>query len=470
MKPRNAYTLLDDAARDRIPDSIDLSGSIRTKIQKDTHPMITRFKFVVIAAAVLTLAAVLFNLTGAARSMKKLFGYVPEIGVVDQSAPVRHIPAPLSQTRDGVTVTINKIILDTSRSTVLFSVTGIPPATYPQHLPGSDPQGFQNPCDDTPYLRLPDGVRIERNGYNALSGHIEVPAYQASFMLNPVPAKVDQATLVMPCILGTERGKAPEDWEFALQFVAGTEEKPSVPVVELPTINALPADGATGSSGMAGITTSTLDDRGIRLVIDKLISLPDGDIVYGSMVWGDSVPYSAVIPDQYCLTDAKGLRIPIQQVSPYPAWIPEPGSHMVPLAFKLMAPVENPGPLTLTISSLDAQLPIKDAQFSLDTGTDPKLGQEWMLNKDIQAGGYPIRPLSVIRTQDGYDFTFQPSDELGCIDLVINGSMENAGECGPDHTLVKYPGEVPGGVLTISIYNLQVHLNGSWQASWEPTK
>jgi len=198
------------------------------------------------------------------------------------------------------------------------------------------------------------------------------------------------------------------------------------------------------------------------------VPLPDGNLLYGSLVWGDTAPYSLMTPDMYTLTDAAGQRIPLVSASPDPAWMPSPGSHRVPLAFKLIGSVNSPGPLTLTIDSVDAGLPVQDVEFRFDTGVDPQIGQQWLLNQDIEAAGYKVHLSTVTRTPDGYDFAFENPADVLCVDLVTQNRDPDPGQCGNTLTSLSYAGEIPAGNLTVRIANLFVHLVGPWQVSWTP--
>jgi hypothetical protein len=97
------------------------------------------------------------------------------------------------------------------------------------------------------------------------------------------------------------------------------------------------------------------------------------------------------------------------------------------------------------------------------------LGQQWTLNKDIQAAGYTLRIGSVTRTSDGYAFTFQNGADVLCVDLVVQNRLTSRGECGSTHTKLAFDGEIPSGDLTVTISNLEIRLTGPWQVSWTPS-
>jgi len=106
--------------------------------------------------------------------------------------------------------------------------------------------------------------------------------------------------------------------------------------------------------------------------------------------------------------------------------------------------------------------------FVFDTGPDPQVGQVWVLNQDVELDGYSIRVGSIRRLPDGYEFTFQNPADLLCVDLVLDGMRIVRGSCGPQQVVLEYDGDVPSGVVTATVANLQVHLTGPWQATWTP--
>ncbi len=87
-----------------------------------------------------------------------------------------------------------------------YRIFGVPGSAYPKR---EDVTG----CIEQPYLLLADGSRLEADA--------------------PVPASVDEATYVMPCIINTLPWTVPTDWEMPLKFVAAPPELTVMPVTEL---------------------------------------------------------------------------------------------------------------------------------------------------------------------------------------------------------------------------------------------
>ena len=453
-----------------------LRGQIAARVSPPVHRQIRQLpwfsRLAVVGGAVVLALVFIFTTSSpsvVAQAVRQLLGYIPGMGVVDRSAPLRVLAEPVSQTREGVAVTVQQVFAGPERTAVQIKIAGIPASAYPQHLPGSDPSGFQNGCGETLYLRLPDGTTLARTGYNAISGHIGVPEYQMDFTVAPLPAEYERATLVMPCILGTELGTAPENWELPLQFVPAPDDMQMAPVIDLQTTASSQQTLEPGSiPSHPAAAPANHPESDITIEMEKEVPLPDGNLLYGSLVWGDTAPYSAMTPDMYTLTDSSGQRIPMFSASPDPAWMPSPGSHRVPLAFKLIGPVNSPGPLTFTLDSVDANLPVQDVLFSIDTGPDPQVNQQWRLDRDIEVAGYTIHLTSVTRTPDGYDFAFENPADVLCVDLVIQNRNPVHGQCGNALTSLSYDGDIPSGNVTVRIANLDVHLAGPWQVSWTP--
>jgi len=107
----------------------------------------------------------------------KLFGYIPGVGIVDQSNPIRVLAEPVSVTRDGITVTVTSATLTGDRTQIAYRIFGVPGSAYPDR---EDIVG----CITQEYLRLADGTQLTAVNYG----------YQ------PVPTDVNEAVFVIPCI------------------------------------------------------------------------------------------------------------------------------------------------------------------------------------------------------------------------------------------------------------------------------
>jgi hypothetical protein len=158
--------------------------------------------------------------------IQAVFGVVPDVGLVDTSTPFRQLAAPVSDTRDGVTLTIQSAFLSADQTVITYTMSDLP----------ADIQraGFGDPeCSMPAYLTLPDGSSLEAAGS---SGSL---APDGSFIRDvrfsgAFPTNINQATLVFPCLEGTARDKGPEYWPFSLAFRPVSEDIVVYPATLLP--------------------------------------------------------------------------------------------------------------------------------------------------------------------------------------------------------------------------------------------
>jgi len=81
---------------------------------KKTHPFLGLRPAWTITFAILALMIIGTLVIGPQRvyaAVLHLFGYIPGVGIVDQNSPIRLLAEPVSITRDGVTVSVNQVVL-----------------------------------------------------------------------------------------------------------------------------------------------------------------------------------------------------------------------------------------------------------------------------------------------------------------------------------------------------------------------
>ena len=62
----------------------------------------------------------------------KLLGYIPGVGIVDQSSPIRVLAESVSITRDGITITVTSATLTADRTQIAYRIFGVPGSAYPE--------------------------------------------------------------------------------------------------------------------------------------------------------------------------------------------------------------------------------------------------------------------------------------------------------------------------------------------------
>jgi len=214
---------LEGIAARQIPETTNLWPRLAERLEERKSLMQNLRARPALALFILLLALAL--LTGAAYAVGKSLGYLPGVGIIDQSAPIRVLAEPVSMTREGITVTVKQAALTADQTVVVYTVENVPWEARPhtENVHG---------CFATPFLRLPDGSELELiEGGGEMGG--------ARFVYPAIPPQVNEATFFLPCIEETLPGKSPVNWQLPLHFVPAPPDLTVVPVIEIqPTATA----------------------------------------------------------------------------------------------------------------------------------------------------------------------------------------------------------------------------------------
>jgi Tol biopolymer transport system component len=382
-------------------------------------------------------------------AMKQLFGYVPGAGLVDQSVPLRVLAEPVTVTRDGVTLTVESAVLSADKTVVSYALKDVPweALSHQEDVPGC--MGFAT-------LRLPDGTMLEPGEGGGTMNKI-------SFTYPTIPADVNDATFVLPCIQGTLPGKAPENWELTLRFMPAPPDFEIAPVVDVPTPSAAPAGTQT--------SLPATPENPVKLV--KVVDLPDGYIFAGTFHAVD-LPQGAdsMWPSGlYSVTDANGQEIYASES--YEQILPPPGD---PTVFNWAVEIKGKQfafPLTIAINGAEASATAAAASFEFDASENPQMDQVFSPNTRFEFNGYPVTLDSVRFTGTGYDFNFTTNPLVSGLGLEIDGFTANGGGGGNDgeghiSAGVEFEGQVPKGRFTVLLKGLAFHVPGPWTVQWQP--
>ena len=412
-------------------------------------PKIKLITAVLLILLVLLIAFV--SLPGVTRALRQLFGYLPDVGFVDQTAPIRVLKQPVSVTRNGITVTVTSVTITTDKTALDYHVSGVPDSAY-----HTDP-GFIG-CLPDEYLRLPDGTKMIIV--------LDMP---------PLPANVNEATFVLPCIFKTIPGKAPENWELPLEFVPAAPGLQGTPVIEiLPSLTPSPFPS---TSPMPEITPSATPEN--QLTIKKVLDIGDSYILMGERPLilpsgADRYDYNEILSD----ANGKELDYDVPQVDEvmWPAISPETEPWVYQIS-KDFAP-----PLTITYTewyAVPADPPAK-AELAFDAGENPQPGQVWPLNQDFELDGHLLRLLWIRADfNNGYAFAIESNDpQVRGVGIEIAGYTPfgfGGGGGGPEtQTWSEHVGlqftKLPRGKLTLVLSNLSL-AGGSktFHVQWSPT-
>ena len=354
-------------------------------------------------------------------------GYVPGVGFVNQEGGLRVLESPVSQTREGITVTIEEGLIDAEHTWLTFFFEGIRQELKPrsENEPG---------CGASPEIRLPDGTLLTLVGGGGGGG----PTWMREQVSYPaLPAAVNEVTIHVPCVPEVMPGAGPEDWEFTVRFVPAPEGFVVLPVVTLPTETKAP-DGEPLSNEM----------HGIQLEVQELVELNDGFMFRGTLSWEQSLyTWIEFGGFQLEMRDANGNPVAIEEVYDDSA---QPSSdYSIPWSIRTDRK-DIVGPVSIYLTQLAVQEPGDSEErvaFTLDfRGAEQ---QSWLLNKTITVQDYEIEVQDAAFAPRGdvfYSLTLHMQASPGEISMIFLKDLDNE-----SNMFAGGGGGMPGGSFTQSI-------------------
>jgi len=471
---RKTYSqILDHVARDGLAANTDLAPRILARIQKGkSATMQPRMKMFVTAVLILlVLMIVLANVPAVRAAIQRWIGYVPGIGLVSEGQ-IRVLAEPVSVTREGITLRVEQVLVDSNQTTVLYSVEG-----FTMEMLAVNPQVNGPGCYKDAILRLPEGELSSTNQ----AGTSWMTGYQHRTSYAVIPLNVNEVTLVLPCVRSALPGKAPENWELSFRLIPAPPDMAAFPVIEIST----PVEMTPTALPPMDASTNLVTD-GISLALDRAVEMDDGYLIYATLHW-ENTGFSSVnvgdVPTIHLL-DANGQEVSYTfdyDTMANMTW--QPGQT----AFAIRtAPIQAAGPLTLVLDSVSVDVSVNtDASFTFDPGPDPKPGQVWELNKDIDVGyGHSLRVLRAIYPTPPFEnlpqqagFSFEMESKTGVMNAVVFDKMHplagGGGGGGGSFSGIfssgfSYAGALPEGPITVDVESISVNLPGHWQAEWTP--
>ncbi|MCZ2127693.1 MAG: hypothetical protein LC099_07965 [Anaerolineales bacterium] len=502
MKNHRMKDLLENIARDAVPDSVNLLPRISAQIER--RNWMTRLR----ARPIFLTLIILFVLTllaGAVYAIGRMTGYMPGVGFVETSA-LRVLAQPVSVTRDGITVSVEQVIVDSERTVIVYKTEGLTVEAANSKGEGGGPFSSEH------LLRLPDGTILKEKinaGYDGGAPEPLIhqtqteggwPNYVWRLVYPPAPLDANELTLEIPILQNMPAGAAPENWEIPFRIKPAPPEMTFAPVTVLPTTDVSAAAEAEDS---ALSNATTLD--GFTFQLDNVVELEDGFLFTGNLSWDSSVfptgqgmlLTETIVP---ILTDGNNQQIPIERVqldAPYEEYKMAWSYRTNRKAFE--------GPLTFTISSIQTTYSTPPTDFSLNLGQNPQIGQTLELNRDFQIEGHTLHLASVtlenmppdsdgggggglewncarLTVQLKFAFTTQksgleifiddaapePMPTEGCISGGGGGESESIVDPTQFTTDVGYL-NIPNGQHQFSMTaSIPKTFDGVWKASWNP--
>jgi hypothetical protein len=476
MKHNRPFDVLDDIAKDYIPDNTNLVPRVAAQLERKSPMMTLRTRpFVAFLIALLILLA----LSGVAYALGLSLGYFPGLGLVPQDAQFRILSEPVSQTRDGITVTITRAISNSDQMSVTLKVENVPTEKQTfQILP--DLQTCRSYPDSYPELRFPNGesVKIYSGKIDPLTG-----GYQAQYKFSSVPVNATGAILFIPCIHGAiASGILPENWEVSMRFVSAPPELALtvIPVTVIPTMQTVLEPTLLAETGLP---PEPATDKSDRLPVIQVIDTGNDYILIGT--FNPPAPRSdekgIYALSDIVLHDGNHQVIEDEEYPPdldlTPYLVGDPGKRVWAVKFtkQYMPPLH----LTYQTLYLSSPLPQDAYTFDFDAGLNPQAGQEWDLNQEFQLAGHAVTLKKITAGANSYTFFFRTDDEnvdsvgmYNLDDIQITGypPASSNGRFGLGHwSLTKVYSELPRGNLRIVLSGIYLFgKSEDWTMSWQP--
>jgi hypothetical protein len=403
MNKKSYKDILDSAVTDSLSRNSDLWPKLSAQIERNSPMMTPRTR--PFAAVLITILALLV-VSSATYALGRTLGYLPGIGLVDNSSGLRELAEPVAVTREGVTLTISNVYVYPDRVEVVYDVNGLAPdndstkasdaVTTPTAFCGGGNIGDTPYTDGDARLQLPDGALLQRDQTGKYPQNVFAtkPVYAAT-----VSANVMKMTMVLDCIPFARRGAAPEHWSVPFELKAVPAGKIiGVPVTEINATSVpvatqiIPAETAL----VAPVATEPISDEPapvpakLTFTLVQSVQLASGPVFYLQLHVENPAPEMVTaLPRDVFVIDSQGQKIQYINNSQYPE---------DPAAVWEYVPTAKPaaGPLRLVLN--DAVLkfaPLNPVTFSFDAGSNPQYDQTWILDKEFDIAGYKVMITSV---------------------------------------------------------------------------
>ncbi|NOH02714.1 MAG: DUF4179 domain-containing protein [Chloroflexi bacterium] len=488
MKQKSYREILDSIADDSLEEQASLWPQIASQLEGKTLMKTLRHRPVL---AVLIALLILLALSGVAYAIGRSLGYIPGLGVVNPNTPFHVLAEPVSQTRDGVTVTVEKAVMNEGNVLLTYKIEGLTSDK-------ASPLEALNTCFSPYELRFPSGESVFSDGSfgeKPLNGGMTFdtrdPVYGFESNIRfPVPVGVTSATFFIPCISGAlSPGILPENWELPLRFIPAP---PDVALTMMPVIEVMqPTQAAMPLAETSPLPAPDAGDAN-PLTLTKIIA-GDNSLHYGDayrhsyILFGELNPPAPSQPSEWRidwvsldLVDSNGQTVYWQ----IPNDIDQPVSDSPhKLVWAIIVPEFAP-PLRITQTaryaiSANSQ---ETYTFEFDTGANPQPLQEWKLNTEFEFAGRRIRLTRILANpvRTGYIFSFESEDNyISGLSARIEGYPSTdhllfpillPGKSGSTWDFYEYYDEsLPSGKLKVILSDLYlVEETKNWTLEWRP--
>lgn len=483
MKP-TPRQILDSAADSSLPDTLNLLPKILFAAQlrnKRPNRQPENRKTALQTLRAKPLQTILFTLlaltalSSAAYAIGRSLGYLPGVGLVENTAPVRVLREKISSEKDGLTLTVKTLVADSRQTVLEYRISGI----------SFQPNTARQPCEEKPALRLPDGgLLTSASPSGAMGGENGSLTLEAKLIFPPLPPDAAEVTLLPPCGLpplslslqAAAAGVIQPGTELPASFTASapslptvlpaTESKTSMPEIYPTNFPATPTPVANGSG----------------LYLEKTVELENSYLLMGNFTNANDLPGAmpdagSFIPYEFHLIDGGGKTLAFSirpDLTPDSIW-----PNVTYWALEIQKPVGAP----ITISLPKVPIALENTfQFPLDSGANPAVGQIWPINQSVQVGAASFMVEGITHSERGYTMHLRTDSPLARDDFFVSLNLEEKTASLLSERLYERDGFLelsesllfedppPAGRLT---FTLTISVNqplGPWSLTWSPPK
>jgi len=325
--------------------------------------------------------------------MQALLGYVPGYGFVELE-DIRVLPSPVSQTQDGVIMTIKQVLVKEENTYIILSIDGLPSkeqiyedlnAFVLEHL-DEWPEMEADLWDTQTVVTLEDGTVLDQAIYSGAP-------WAGYFILPPLPAGAMSFSLDVDRIPGLLPNNAPKNWHFELSL-ENLPDPAAVPSIEEFSaerfefnpnlLTPIPVDQPSQPDPNYGFALDLVDvvyAAGEVALRVRFANVPEGWIPMGGYLDGR-------------LTDDLGHEYSIIYT---PASGSQPDGTVV-VTFEPVAPEAKS--LTFSVVDLFFFAPLERQTVTVNFGDSPQVGDRFPIDQTITVFGTPIHFASVQLGQD----------------------------------------------------------------------
>jgi hypothetical protein len=371
--------------------------------------------------------------------IRSLLGFVDGFGTVSSEETVRTLSFPVSQTKDGVTVTVYDALFTSEKTALRYNISGLNNSDY---VFGPD----QKECIEPEKIRLPDGT---------------IQSIQS-----PIPDSVNSFELILACIPGTVIGNVPDDWIIPVTINHDLGSKIVYPLEE-----------TTPKVEETIALTEQESFADIYIEVGRVVKTDDSYILIGTEVTRRPTGWTVIRTD-LTITDADGK--PVEFTDPDGATTGSDFAYGVdrfPWAIQFSsAGVTFPIKISTESKSFEPVEGDEWAEFMVDVGQNPQSGQVFDVNQSVLFAGDTVRLNKITAFKNGYSFNFSLGGKISNLSVSLqNCKGYSSGGVGfaavEPETMSQsiFCENTPIGVLTIVLTDAYVsHDRTTTDVFWAP--